>query len=45
MMDALTTIHRVLYPTCPIGLSHEPSYRDWGIAEIDQPNQTNGGKN
>jgi hypothetical protein len=44
-MDALTTIHRVLYHTCRIGLSQEPSFRDWGIAEADQPNQTNSGKN
>jgi hypothetical protein len=44
-MDALTTIHRVLYPSCRIGLSHEPSHRDWGIAETDQLIQTNSGKN
>jgi hypothetical protein len=45
MMGALTTIHRVLYPTCPIGFSHEPSYRDWGIAETDQAIQINIRKN
>jgi hypothetical protein len=44
-MDALTTIHGVLYRTCRIGLSHEPSCRDWGIAEADQLIQTNNGKN
>jgi hypothetical protein len=44
-MDALTTIHRVLYRTCRIGLSHEPSCRDWGIADSDQPIQTKSGKN
>jgi hypothetical protein len=44
-MGALTTIHRVLYPSCPIGLSYEPQCRDWGIAVSDQPIQTYSGKN
>ncbi len=44
-MGAVTTIHAVLYRSCGIGLSYEPSCRDWGIAEADQPIRTNSGKN
>jgi hypothetical protein len=45
MMDALTTIHRVLYQVSGIGLrTLEPSHRDWGIASSDWPNQIETGK-
>jgi hypothetical protein len=44
-MGAVTTIHRVLYPVSAIGLSSAPQYRDWGIADFDQPIQTYGEKN
>jgi hypothetical protein len=39
MMGAVTTIHPVLYPASAIGLSDAPQYRDWGIADSDQPTQ------
>jgi hypothetical protein len=44
-MGAVTTIHRVLYPVSTIGLSSAPRYRDWGIADFDQPIQTYSEKN
>jgi len=44
-MDALTTIHRVLYPSCGIGLSDALQCRDWGIAECDQSIRNYSGKN
>jgi hypothetical protein len=43
-MCALTTIQRVLYPSCGIGLSDALRCRDWGIAECDQPIRTYGEK-
>jgi hypothetical protein len=45
MMGAVTTIHPILYPVSAIGLSNAPQYRDWGIADSDQPTQTCSEKN
>jgi hypothetical protein len=44
-MSAVATIQRVLYPASVIGLSHTRQFRDWGIADSDQPIQTFNGKN